>query len=84
VAADILSSHLCSYLTLTAFPVGCEEDEMWRTASRYVAVTLALSWTVGAANMTVVGVSTGIDPKTLQRPARRNINDLYAEGGAEW
>jgi len=32
----------------------------------------------------VVGVRTGIDVKTGLRPARQNINDLYARGGPEW
>ncbi|KAK3333928.1 hypothetical protein B0T19DRAFT_491238 [Cercophora scortea] len=32
----------------------------------------------------VVGVRTGIDPRTGQRPARQNINQLYARGGPQW
>ncbi|KAJ4403730.1 hypothetical protein N0V85_005028, partial [Neurospora sp. IMI 360204] len=32
----------------------------------------------------VVGVKTGVDPNTGQRPIRRNINDLYARGGPQW
>ncbi|KAL0467683.1 hypothetical protein QR685DRAFT_366309 [Neurospora intermedia] len=32
----------------------------------------------------VVGVKTGVDSKTGQRPIRRNINDLYARGGPQW
>ncbi|KAK3343064.1 hypothetical protein B0H65DRAFT_576876 [Neurospora tetraspora] len=32
----------------------------------------------------VVGVKTGVDSNTGQRPIRRNINDLYARGGPQW
>ncbi|KAK3350005.1 hypothetical protein B0T25DRAFT_611078 [Lasiosphaeria hispida] len=32
----------------------------------------------------VVGVQTGIDVKTGQRPGRQNINNLYARGGPQW
>ncbi|CAK7264897.1 hypothetical protein SEPCBS57363_001313 [Sporothrix epigloea] len=32
----------------------------------------------------VVGVTTGIDASTGQRPARININDLYYEAGPHW
>ncbi|KAK3692626.1 hypothetical protein B0T22DRAFT_486510 [Podospora appendiculata] len=32
----------------------------------------------------VVGVKSGIDPRTGQRPARQNINQLYARGGPQW
>ncbi|KAK3401603.1 hypothetical protein B0T20DRAFT_118549 [Sordaria brevicollis] len=32
----------------------------------------------------VVGVKTGVDTNTGQRPTRRNINDLYARGGPQW
>lgn len=32
----------------------------------------------------VIGVKTGVDSSTGQRPIRRNINDLYARGGPQW
>ncbi|KAK1759632.1 Di-copper centre-containing protein [Echria macrotheca] len=61
-------------------------------------ITARLGWCVAAALLyghaaaqtaqqtpfPVVGVRTGIDVKTGQRPARQNINDLYARGGPQW
>ncbi|CCC12603.1 unnamed protein product [Sordaria macrospora k-hell] len=32
----------------------------------------------------VIGVTTGVDANTGQRPIRRNVNDLYARGGPQW
>ncbi|KAK8045287.1 hypothetical protein PG993_005311 [Apiospora rasikravindrae] len=32
----------------------------------------------------VVGLATGVNPVTGERPARRNINDLQAAGGPAW
>jgi hypothetical protein len=52
----------------------------------YWAVLL-FSWQTAAQQATpvpVVGVQTGIDPRTGQRPARQNINDLYLLGGPQW
>ncbi|KAK1836674.1 hypothetical protein QBC39DRAFT_56270 [Podospora conica] len=52
----------------------------------YWAVVL-FSWQATAQQATpvpVVGVQTGIDPRTGQRPARQNINDLYLLGGPQW
>lgn len=37
----------------------------------------------GGANINVVGVTTGIDPRTNQRPTRRDIMELHAEAGPE-
>lgn len=36
------------------------------------------------APIPLVGVTTGIDRRTGQRPVRKNINDLYNQGGPEW
>lgn len=52
----------------------------------YWAVVL-FSWQAAAQQATpvpVVGVQTGIDHRTGQRPARQNINDLYLLGGPQW
>ncbi|KAM7207522.1 Di-copper centre-containing protein [Naviculisporaceae sp. PSN 640] len=54
------------------------------TPLRYLAVGAALSSATEAANITVVGVSTGIDSRTHQRPTRRDIQELWSEAGPEW
>ncbi|KAK0628971.1 hypothetical protein B0T17DRAFT_488166 [Bombardia bombarda] len=61
----------------------------WRNIASYTvlaAILLPPSW-VAAAQSTpipVVGIKTGIDTTTGRRPARQNINDLYARGGPQW
>ncbi|KAK4219908.1 Di-copper centre-containing protein [Rhypophila decipiens] len=57
---------------------------MWRTWLRYLTVAVELWWVAGATNITVTGVSTGIDPKTHQRPTRRDIRELFSESGPQW
>ena len=32
----------------------------------------------------LVGLDYGINPHTGERPVRRNINEVHAEGGATW
>ena len=52
-------------------------------------VLACLVWQVAAQSVQptpvpVVGVQMGIDPRTGERPARQNINDLYMLGGPQW
>jgi len=36
------------------------------------------------AGAQVIGISAGVNKNTGERPARQNINDLYAQGGPAW
>ncbi|KAK0617312.1 hypothetical protein B0T14DRAFT_433917 [Immersiella caudata] len=50
----------------------------------YVGAALIRQTTAQPTPIPVVGVKTGIDPKTGHRPARQNIHDLYVLGGPHW
>ncbi|KAK4453979.1 Di-copper centre-containing protein [Podospora aff. communis PSN243] len=50
----------------------------------YVGAALIRQTTAQSTPIPVVGVKTGIDPRTGHRPARQNINNLYALGGPHW
>ncbi|KAK3381535.1 hypothetical protein B0H63DRAFT_207757 [Podospora didyma] len=68
---------------------------MQRVGSTIVCVILAAAAIAAAAAqptattnsgtpIPVVGVKTGIDANSGQRPARQNINSLWARGGPQW
>lgn len=46
-------------------------------------VTVPVAWTQ-TVPIPVVGLQTGVNKATGERPARLNINDLYARGGPQW
>ncbi|KAK0707522.1 hypothetical protein B0H67DRAFT_670703 [Lasiosphaeris hirsuta] len=48
------------------------------------AQSASTTQTFASTPIPVVGVQAGIDVKTGQRPARQNINNLYARGGPQW